>query len=207
MSALDGSVVNTMLPLLTQAFGSDVATVEWVVVIYLLTVSGLLLGVGRLGDLRGHKVAYLWGYGVFVGASALCGLAPGIWLLVAARAVQALGAALLFANSPAILTASFPASERGRALGLQGSIVSLGLLSGPVVGGLITEHFGWRWAFYVNVPLSAVAAPLGWRLLRPSPAARGQRFDLAGAALFLASPASDFITGHTLVVDGGWLTL
>src|SRR5512136_2729471 len=115
MSALDGSVVNTILPVIRTYFSSDVAGVEWTVVIYLLVVSSLLLSFGRLGDLRGHKGIYIWGFVIFVAASAACGLAPSVDFLVAARAVQAIGAAMLFANSPAILTKSFPPTQRGQA--------------------------------------------------------------------------------------------
>src|SRR5512144_2894503 len=97
MSALDSSVVNTILPVIRAQFGSDLAGVEWVIVVYLLVVSGLLLTFGRLGDLRGHKTIYMAGFLFFVGASAVCGLAPSVGFLVAARAVQGLGSAMIFA--------------------------------------------------------------------------------------------------------------
>ena len=96
MSALDGSVVNTVLPVLSRTFKSDVATMEWVVTVYLLVVSGLLLSFGRLGDMRGHKSIYIWGFAVFILGSALCGLAPGVPALVAFRGLQALGAPCCF---------------------------------------------------------------------------------------------------------------
>ncbi len=108
MSALDASVVNIILPVLRTYFQSDVASVEWVVVIYLLVVSSLLLTFGRLGDLRGHKGMYAAGFLIFVAASAACGLAPTVTILVAARTVQAIGAGMLFANSPAILDSQLP---------------------------------------------------------------------------------------------------
>ena len=125
MSALDGSVVNTTLPVITRDFHSEVATTEWVVTVYLLMVSGLLLSFGRLGDLRGHRPVYLTGFAIFIASSALCGLAQSPLMLIGSRAIQALGGAMLFANSPAILTKSFPANERGRALGLQGTMTSI----------------------------------------------------------------------------------
>ena len=100
MSALDGSVVNTILPVVQQAFKSDIATVEWAITIYLLVVSGLLLTVGRLGDMRGHKMMYVTGFAIFVASSALCGLAGSTGILIFFRAVQASGAAMLYANSP-----------------------------------------------------------------------------------------------------------
>ena len=117
MSALDGSVVNTLLPVLARALGASVAGIEWVTTVYLLVISGLLLSVGRAGDLYGHKRFYIAGFVLFVLGSALCGLAGSARALVALRVIQALGAAMLMATAPAILTRSFPASQRGRALG------------------------------------------------------------------------------------------
>jgi len=189
MSALDGSVVNTVLPVVRGTFGSDVATVEWVVTIYLLVVSGLLLSLGRLGDLRGHKAVYVFGFAVFVVSSALCGLAPNVTALIAFRALQALGAAMLFANSPAILTKNFPAAQRGQALGLQATMTYLGLTVGPSLGGWLTVQFGWRSVFYINVPVGSLALLLSLRFI-PRVAERaaehGERFDLVGAATFMS---------------------
>jgi EmrB/QacA subfamily drug resistance transporter len=187
MSALDGSVVNTILPVVARDFGSTVAAIEWVVTIYLLVVSGLLLSVGRLGDLRGHKAVYLGGFAIFVAASACCGVAASPVVLVAARGVQAIGGAMLYANSPAILTTSFPAHERGRALGLQATMTYLGLTAGPSVGGWLAGLLGWRAVFYINVPVGLVALALGWRFI-PHDAGRdrAERFDRAGALIFLA---------------------
>jgi MFS family permease len=117
MSALDGSVVNTILPLLGRQMHASVAGIEWVTTVYLLVVSALLLIVGRAGDLYGHKDVYLTGFVLFIAGSALCGAAQSLEMLVFMRALQAIGAAMLFANAPAILTKSFPGSQRGKALG------------------------------------------------------------------------------------------
>jgi EmrB/QacA subfamily drug resistance transporter len=185
MSALDASVVNTMLPVIGRAFGESVATIEWVVTAYLLVVSALLLGVGRLGDVRGHKGMYLTGFGVFVVSSAVCGAAPSAGLLIAFRALQGTGAAMLFASSPAILTRNFPAEERGRALGLQAMMTYLGLTTGPSLGGWLTGVFGWRSIFYINVPIGALAMVLSLRFIpRDAARARHEPFDIAGGALF-----------------------
>jgi EmrB/QacA subfamily drug resistance transporter len=186
MSALDASVVNTMLPIISRAMGSSVATIEWVVTAYLLVVSALLLGVGRLGDVRGHKGVYLAGFGVFVAGSALCGAAPSAATLIAYRGIQGVGAAMLFANSPAILTRNFPSSERGRALGLQAMMTYLGLTTGPSLGGWLTGVFGWRAIFYINVPIGALAIALSMRFIpRDAPAgAPHERVDVAGGVLF-----------------------
>lgn len=186
MSALDGSVVNTILPVVRGAFGSDVASIEWVVTVYLLVVSGLLLSVGRLGDLRGHRLVYVLGFVVFVLGSALCGLAPSVIALVASRALQALGAAMLFANAPAILTKNFPAVERGRALGLQATMTYLGLTAGPSLGGWLSDQLGWRSVFYINLPVGLTAVWLSLRFIPRDPAPeQAERFDPAGAVLFL----------------------
>ena len=125
MSALDGSVVNTLLPVMSRELHTSVAGIEWVSTIYLLVVSGLLLGVGRAGDIYGNKRMYVAGFAVFVVGSALCGLSPDARTLAALRGLQAIGASMLFANSPAILTKSFPQQERGKALGALGTFTYL----------------------------------------------------------------------------------
>jgi EmrB/QacA subfamily drug resistance transporter len=187
MSALDGSVVNTILPVIRDYFHSDVATIEWVVTVYLLVVSGLLLSFGRLGDLRGNKTVYLWGFMIFVLGSALSGLSPAPLYLIAARAFQALGAAMLFANSPAILTKTFPASQRGQALGLQGTMTYLGLTTGPFLGGWLADTFSWHAVFFINLPIGLLAAWLSWRVIPQDVLAeREERFDLSGAFTFMA---------------------
>jgi EmrB/QacA subfamily drug resistance transporter len=186
MSALDGSVVNTLLPVLARELHATVAGIEWVSTVYLLVVSGLLLGFGRAGDLYGNKRLYVAGFFVFVIGSALCGLAPTAKALIALRAVQAIGAAMLFANSPAILTKTFPPEQRGRALGALGTFTYLGLTVGPSLGGWLTSAFGWRIVFYINVPVGALALLLAVRFIpHDKLEARAERFDIAGAILFM----------------------
>jgi len=187
MTALDGSVANIILPVVSNAFKSDVATVEWVVTIYLLVVSGLLLSFGRLGDLRGHKPVYISGFLLFVISSALCGLAPTDIALITFRALQALGGAMLMANSPAILTKNFPSTQRGQALGMQATMTYLGLTVGPSLGGWLTSQYGWRAVFYINVPVGLLALLLSLRFIpRDATAEQAERFDLVGAATFMA---------------------
>jgi EmrB/QacA subfamily drug resistance transporter len=185
MSALDASVVNAMLPIIGRSMDASVATIEWVVTAYLLIVSALLLGMGRLGDMYGQRRIYLAGFAVFVVSSALCGAAPSAGVLIAFRVLQGVGAAMLFASSPAILTTSFPASERGRALGLQAMMTYIGLTAGPALGGWLTASFGWRSIFYINVPVGGLAMWLSARVVRDAPrAVRDERFDFAGGVLF-----------------------
>jgi MFS family permease len=162
MAALDGSVVNMILPILRDAFKSDVAAIEWVVTVYLLVLSGLLLTFGRLGDLRGHKSIYMWGFGVFVISSALCGAAWSSTALIVFRGLQAIGGAMLASNSPAIITGNFPGEQRGRAFGLVSTMTYLGLTIGPSLGGWLTQAFGWRTVFYINVPVGTLALILSY---------------------------------------------
>ncbi len=187
MSALDGSVVNTILPVIRSAFASEVATIEWVVTVYLLVMSGLLLTFGRLGDLRGHKSVYIWGFAIFVLSSAICGAAVSAEMLIVSRGIQAIGAAMVAANAPAILTGNFPAEQRGRALGLSAMMTYLGLTVGPSFGGWLAHMLGWRSVFYINVPVGILALTLSLLYVpKENPTENGQRFDLPGAAVFLA---------------------
>ena len=185
MSALDGSVVNTLLPVLARALGTSVAGIEWVTTVYLLVISGLLLSVGRAGDLFGHKRFYIAGFVVFVVGSALCGFARTAHALIALRAAQALGASMLMATGPAILTRSFPISQRGRALGTLGTFTYLGLTVGPSFGGWLAGVFGWPAVFYINVPIGGLAIALAARSVADDRATRRQEsFDFLGAAVF-----------------------
>jgi EmrB/QacA subfamily drug resistance transporter len=204
MSALDGSVVNTILPLLGRELHASVAGVEWVTTVYLLTVSALLLIVGRTGDLYGHKVVYMTGFAIFIAGSAFCGAATTLTMLVAMRGVQAVGAAMLYANAPAILTKTFPAEQRGRALGAQATFTYLGLTAGPSLGGWLAATLGWRSVFYINVPVGLIAVVLSVRAIeRDRPDSQRERFDFAGAALFTTGLVALLIAlnqGHDL----GW---
>jgi len=185
MSALDGSVVNTILPVLSRELHAGIATIEWVTTVYLLVVSGLLLSIGRAGDLYGHKHFYLGGFVVFVLGSALCGMADTARALVALRVVQALGAAALFATAPAILTRSFPPTQRGRAFGALGTFTYLGLTVGPSLGGWLAGVFSWRAVFYINVPVGVLAILLAQRTIAGDRMeAHEEHFDFIGAALF-----------------------
>jgi MFS family permease len=207
MTALDTSVVNTVLPTIGRTFSQTITSVEWVVTIYLLVLSGLLLSFGRLGDMRGHKIIYLSGFGVFVLSSAFCGLAPSVASLVAFRALQALGAAMLAANSPAILTKSFPASQRGQALGLQATMTYLGLTVGPSLGGWLASLLGWRVVFYINLPVGVLAIWLSLRFI-PNDTVRkpSEQFDYFGALTFLLGLGT-LLLGLNQGQDWGWTSL
>jgi EmrB/QacA subfamily drug resistance transporter len=183
MSTLDGSIVNIALPRIQSDFGIDLTTVEWVVVAYLLVVGSLLLPFGRLGEVLGFKRVYLAGFALFTIASVLCGAAPNELALIAFRVLQAVGAAMNMAMGPAIIARTFPAAERGRALGLNGVSVSVGLSLGPVIGGIITQGLTWRSIFFINAPIGILAILWAWRILPAEDRRGGQSFDLGGALL------------------------
>jgi EmrB/QacA subfamily drug resistance transporter len=204
MSSLDGSVVNIILPVLKDVFKSDVTTVEWIVTVYLLVLSSLLLTFGRLGDLRGHKTVYLWAFGVFIVSSIMCGLAWSTTALIVFRGIQAVGGAMLASNAPAIITGNFPPEQRGRAFGLASTMTYLGLTIGPSLGGWLTEAIGWRAVFYINVPIGSLAMILSLLFIpKDAPSARGQRFDLSGAVAFMAGLTS-LMLGLNRGSEWGW---
>jgi EmrB/QacA subfamily drug resistance transporter len=204
MAALDGSVVNTILPVISGFFASDIAHVQWVITIYMLVLSGLLLSFGRLGDLRGHKAVYMAGFGVFVASSALCGLAPNIPALIIFRGLQALGAAMLSANSPAILTKTFPGSQRGQALGMMATMTYLGLTVGPSFGGWLASIAGWRWVFYINLPVGLFALLLAIRYIPNDKGSKNQeQFDLVGAFAFTLGLIT-LLLGLNRAHEWGW---
>ncbi|AHH97883.1 MFS transporter [Kutzneria viridogrisea] len=165
MGQLDASIVTLTFPALGTEFGSTLAAVQWVSLSYLLTLVALLAPVGRLADTAGRKLVYLYGFGVFTLASAACGLADSLPALIAFRVVQAIGAAMLQANSVALVTTSAPRERMRLALGVQAAAQALGLALGPTVGGLLVAGVGWRWVFGVNVPIGIVAIIAGRYLL------------------------------------------
>jgi len=185
MSTLDGSIVNVALPSIRAGFGASISGVGWIVTAYLLTVSATLLAAGRLGDILGHRRVYTGGMLLFTLGSGLCGLAGSLPVLVAARALQATGAAAMMAMGPAAVTAIFPPQQRGRALGGLSSVVAAGLTAGPPIGGLLVAHLSWRAIFYVNLPVGVAGAIWASRALPGGSEAPGARFDGRGA-LWLA---------------------
>jgi EmrB/QacA subfamily drug resistance transporter len=154
MAFLDGTVVNVALPALQNAFRASIADVQWVVESYALMLAALLLVGGSLGDLFGRRKIYVFGVAVFAAASAGCGLAQNIDLLIWARSVQGIGAALLVPGSLALITANFPEETRGRAIGTWSGFTAITAAIGPVIGGWLIEHSTWRWVFFLNLPLA-----------------------------------------------------
>jgi len=173
MGQLDASVVTVVFPALQRQFGAGLASVQWVSLAYLLGLTALLVPAGRWSDRAGRKLMYLYGFVLFAGSSAACGLAPSLGALIALRVVQSAGAALLQANSVALVVTSVPARTRRAALGVQAAAQAVGLASGPVIGGLLVAA-GWRWVFFLNVPVGAVAVVAGVYLLPRTRGAGGE---------------------------------
>ena len=184
MATLDISVVNIALPTLSRVFGVPLTRIEWVVLAYVVTLTGLLLTAGRLADRVGRRRTYAIGLAGFAAASALCGLAPSAATLIAARVLQGMGAALMSANSAALLVSSFGEGERGRALGAFGAAVGVGLAVGTPLGGLVIAHASWRWLFFLNLPLAALAGFLLPRVPAGLPERRGAALGAGAAVLW-----------------------
>ncbi len=187
LTTIDGNIVNVALPTLVRELQTDFATVQWVVLAYLLALATLMLSLGRLGDIIGKKPIYVAGFIIFTAGSVLCALTPSIYWLIVFRVVQAVGGAMLLALSMAIVTEAFPAQERGRALGLNGTFVSVGIVAGPTLGGLLLSVTTWHWIFLVNLPIGIVGTILAIRYVPASKSSGQQQFDYGGAgALFIS---------------------
>ncbi|HZV48776.1 MAG TPA: MFS transporter [Candidatus Dormibacteraeota bacterium] len=186
MGQLDASVVVLALHTLQHDFGVSQGAVEWVVIAYLLVLVAAVTAVGRLADMVGRKLLYTYGFIVFIAGSAACGLAPNLPTLIGARVAQALGAAMLQANSVALIRDAMPSRQLGRGIGVQGAAQAMGLAFGPALGGLLIAIGGWRLIFLINVPAGLLGAALGWFLLpRTRGLHGGQSFDWPGAAAFV----------------------
>jgi EmrB/QacA subfamily drug resistance transporter len=210
MAFIDGTVVNVAVPVLQSALRATFVDVQWVVASYGLLMSSLILVGGALGDLLGRRRIFLLGVVVFATASAACGLAPTIGMLILARSVQGIGAALLVPGSLAIIAASFDERSRGRAIGTWSGFTSITTALGPVLGGWLIQHASWRWAFYLNVPI-AVGVVILSLMHVPESRGRDQRLDWAGALLVTLGvgglvvgfiESSNFGWGNPVVIGG-----
>jgi EmrB/QacA subfamily drug resistance transporter len=204
MTTLDSSIVNIGLPSVAQSFGVPLAgSIEWVVIGYLVVIASVLLTLGRLADMLGRKPLFLGGVAVFTVGSAICGAAPSLGTLIAARCLQGLGAAAILSVNVAMITRAFPAAERGRALGLNMILLALGVSAGPTAGGILTHALSWRWIFYVNLPIGMVVFFAAWRLLSERPRIERQHFDVPGAVL-LAVGLAALTLGLSFGEEWGW---
>ena len=186
MGQLDASIVTVALPALERHFHATLGAVTWVGLTYMLVLVALVAAVGRFADMIGRKLLYTYGFVVFIVGSALCGLAPSLLALNGFRVLQAGGAAMLQANSVAIIYLAMPREQIGRGIGIQGAAQALGLALGPTVGGLLIAAGGWRLIFFVNVPVGVLGTILAWFLVPRSRHLQARvRFDWAGLAMFV----------------------
>jgi EmrB/QacA subfamily drug resistance transporter len=193
LSSLGTSIANVGLPTLAQAFNASFQQVQWVVLAYLVAITSAVVGVGRLGDLLGRRRLLLAGILLFTVASVLCGAAPTLGLLIAARAVQGLGAAVMMALTTAFVAEAVPKARTGSAMGLLGTMSAVGTALGPTLGGVLIAGFGWPAIFFINLPLGALGLALAWRCLpadRQAAAASRAGFDPVGMLLLAPTLAA-----------------
>ena len=189
MIMLDNTVVNVALPSIQRDLGIDQSELEWIVTGYALSFAVFLLSGGKLADMVGRRRIFMIGLAVFTVSSLLCGLAGGAGLLIAARVVQGVGAALMLPATLSIVTATFPPRQRGAAIGIWAGVSAMALAIGPLVGGLITENVSWNWVFYINVPVGLLGLVAAWLLVPESrDTSPEQRLDLPGLARFRDRP-------------------
>jgi len=187
MATLDGSIVNVALPTLTDFFKTDITTIEWVVMAYLVTITSLLLSLGRISDMIGRKIIFAGGLAIFTLGSGLCAFSTTEGQLIVFRIFQGIGAAMLMATGVAIITHTFPPRERGKAMGLIGTVVAIGSMTGPVLGGFLIQSVGWQSIFLINIPVGIVGTIMALKVLHTDEKSKGQEFDIPGALTLFIS--------------------
>ncbi len=187
MLLLDITVVNVALPDIQQALHSNFTDLQWVVDAYSLTLAAFLLTAGVLGDIYGRREVFAIGLGIFSLASLLCGLSTTPLMLNLARAVQGVGGAIMFATSLALIANAFVGRDRGTAFGIYGAVIGGAVAVGPLIGGAITSAWGWRWIFFVNVPIGVIAVLITFAKIAESKDQRTRRIDWIGFVTFSAS--------------------
>ena len=198
-SVVDHGSVNIALPTIADRFGTDITSVQWVVIAYALTISALLLPMGKLADMVGYKRIYITGSLVLIIGAALAGWSPDLPTLIVFRVLQGIGGAMTQGTGMAIVVSTFPAGERGKAIGLIMTMVGTGAVAGPAVGGVLVDALGWRYVFFLNVPLVLLGVAASLTILQGGPAARLRRFDWLGAAL-----SATALVGLLLVISNGY---
>ncbi len=201
---LDNRALLVALPTLTESFHTTLTTIQWTVLIYDIALVGFVITVGRLGDLIGRRTIYAGGFLIFILASAFCGLSRSPAQLIAFRALQAIGGAMIVANGRAIASLAFPSSERGKALGFISMAFHTGFLTGPTLGGFLIDTVGWRWIFYINLPVGLWGAYLAWTIMEETRERKGAvSIDVPGALLLLLANSS-FIYAIDRLPGLGW---
>ena len=184
---LDQRALLVALPTLTQSFHTALTTIQWTILIYDLILVGLIITMGRLGDMFGRRRLYSAGFAIFITGSALCGISQTTSQLIFFRAIQAIGGSMIAANGRAIVSVVLPREERGKALGLTSTAFHIGFLTGPSLGGFLIDTIGWRWIFYINVPIGIWGAYLAWKIIPETRAEEKIVVDIAGALLLLVT--------------------
>ncbi len=184
MSTLDGSIINVALPTVSKELALPLAQSQWIVSSYLMMICTAILFFGKLGDIFGKIKIFKLGSIIFIIGSFLCGFSDSLMLLILSRVVQAIGAAMTMANNQGIVTEVFPPKERGKALGLIGTFVSLGSIAGPSLGGIILSSLGWEYIFWLNVPIGIIAIIIAWKLLPKDATVTKVKIDVSGSILF-----------------------
>ncbi len=194
MTTIDSGIVNVSYPALVEAFDSDASTVLWVNVAYWVTDVGLLLTLGWIGDVAGRRHVFAMGFVVFTVGALLCAASPTIWFLIGARVVQAIGTAMILANTYAIITSIFPSNERGKAIGFSIAVVGLGLTSGPFIGGALLDLLDWRALYYVRAPVGLLGFVMAlWILPRDATSVGGYRIDYLAVVVLFAAMATSLL--------------
>ena len=194
MTTIDSGIVNVSYPALVEAFDSDASTVLWVNVAYWVTDIGLLLTLGWIGDVAGRRQVFTMGFVVFTVGALLCAASPTVLFLIGARVVQAVGTAMILANTYAIITSAFPSNERGKAIGVSIAVVGLGLTSGPFIGGFLLDVLDWRAHYYVRAPVGVLGVVMClWKLPRDATSAGNYRMDYLGAVVLFAAMATSLL--------------
>lgn len=211
ITPFDGSAVNIALPVIGAEFHMDAIALSWVSTAYLLASAIFLVPFGKIADIYGRKKIFLIGIVIFAAASFIMTLVASSGMLIMVRVLQGIGSSMIFGTAVAILTSVFPPGERGKVLGIYITAVYIGLSTGPFLGGLLTEHFGWRSIFYINVPISIIAIVLVlWKLKGEWADSRGEPFDIAGSVMYAVAVVAVMLgfttlpdlTGFVLIISG-----
>src|SRR6201996_2330346 len=190
MLLVDLTIVNVALPDMARELHTTFSDLQWVIDLYALVLGALVLTVGSLADRLGRRKVYLAGLVLFAASSLTCGLAPNVGVLIAARGVQGVGAAAMFATTMALISNTYSGRERGMAFGVWGAVNGAASALGPIIGGPRTGKLGWRWIFLVNLPVSVVAVALTLRVVTESRDPQPRRIDLPGMTTFTIAAAT-----------------
>ncbi len=203
MSTISQGSLNISLPEIAKEFDVDLTVVQWLSLSYSIGVISLVLSFSRLADIFGRRKFYLLGYAIFASGSLLSSLMPDLWMIVAARFYQSIGAALVQSTGVALLVATFPENRRGQALGINATFVTGGILLGPIVGGIVTELVSWRANFYLPVPIAIAAIFGGWKFIQEHPEKSSSKFNWLGSILLILSIAP-LIFALNQISHSGW---